>query len=263
MTETILIEPQLLRRQNPAVEQYASLLIRLHEQMRNGNEEEAEEIREQMDTPGLLLDEDETQFVKGLSADLYMLASEELLRPGGYTTSDYMAAFTDAWQHRDYLAVLDLLRKKERPFTDNQVAVYRASLYERLGLQNASRQFLSFAAGLAPQFHSAIKSPIQPPEVIWDEHSIANSSKQSDVGLTKYPATGSVIVSYMHRVEPGKLFLAGLLSVGFFALGIYLFAFKSEAMETKESLLTKVLPPLVAAVFGYVFGKYGNKPDKE
>ena len=34
-----------------------------------------------------------------------------------------------------------------------------------------------------------------------------------------------------HRVELIKLSLAGLLLVGFFALGVYLFAFKSEATE--------------------------------
>ncbi len=186
MTETILIEPRLLKRQSPAVEQYASLLIRLHEAMHNGDEEEAEEIREQMNTPGILLNEDEIKLVKGLSSDLYMLTGEELLRPSGYTISDYEAALADAMKNGNFLAVLDLLRKKERPFTHYQIAFLRATLYSRLGLKDASQQFNSFSSELAPRFQGIVEPSFQLPETEQDEHSINDSLKHSEVGLIEY-----------------------------------------------------------------------------
>ncbi len=66
-----------------------------------------------------------------------------------------------------------------------------------------------------------------------------------------------------HRVELIKLSLAGLLLVGFFALGVYLFAFKSEATEAQKTLGTTILTAIVTGGVGYAFGKKENKPDKE
>jgi hypothetical protein len=66
-----------------------------------------------------------------------------------------------------------------------------------------------------------------------------------------------------HRVELIKLSLAGLLLVGFFALGAYLFAFKSEATEAQQTLGTTILTAIVTGGVGYAFGKKENKSDKE
>ncbi len=44
-----------------------------------------------------------------------------------------------------------------------------------------------------------------------------------------------------HRVELIRLSLAGLLLVGFFALGVYLFAVKPEATEAQKTLGTTIL----------------------
>lgn len=66
-----------------------------------------------------------------------------------------------------------------------------------------------------------------------------------------------------HRVELIKLSLAGLLLVGFFALGVYLFAFKSEATEAQKTLGTTILTAIVTGGVGYAFGKKENKSDKE
>lgn len=66
-----------------------------------------------------------------------------------------------------------------------------------------------------------------------------------------------------HRVELIRLFLAGLLLVGFFALGVYLFAVKSEATEAQKTLGTTILTVIVTGGVGYAFGKKEGKPDKE
>lgn len=66
-----------------------------------------------------------------------------------------------------------------------------------------------------------------------------------------------------HRVELIKLFLGSLLLLGFFALGVYLFAFKSGATETQRTPGTTILTAIVTGGVGYVFGKKENKSDKE
>jgi uncharacterized protein HemX len=66
-----------------------------------------------------------------------------------------------------------------------------------------------------------------------------------------------------HRVELIKLSLAALLLVGFFALGVYLFAFKSGATEAQKTLGTTILTAIVTGGVGYAFGKKENKSDKE
>lgn len=66
-----------------------------------------------------------------------------------------------------------------------------------------------------------------------------------------------------HRVELIKLSLAGLILVGFFALGVYLFAIKPEATEAQKTLGTTILTAIVTGSAGYAFGKKEGKSDKE
>ena len=66
-----------------------------------------------------------------------------------------------------------------------------------------------------------------------------------------------------HRVELIKLFLACLILIGFFALGVYLSAFKSTATEAQKTLGATILTAIVTGGVGYVFGKKDTKPDKE
>jgi hypothetical protein len=66
-----------------------------------------------------------------------------------------------------------------------------------------------------------------------------------------------------HRVELIKLSLASLLLLGFFGLGVYLFAFKPEATEAQKTLGTTILTAIVTGGVGYAFGKKENKSDKE
>lgn len=148
MTETPTLQPRSLQRQSRAVEQYVSLLIRLHEQMRSGDEEGAEETREQMDAPGLLLNEDEIGLVKGLSADLYLLSGEEVLRPSVLSKQELSLRLLDAYKSRDADLVLTLLRKAERPDSPSSSAYARSIAYGWLGLEEAARTFLLYASEL-------------------------------------------------------------------------------------------------------------------
>ncbi len=69
--------------------------------------------------------------------------------------------------------------------------------------------------------------------------------------------------THKHLVELIKLGLGSVLLLGFFALGVYLFAFKSGATETQRTLGTTILAAIATGGVGYVFGKKDNKPDKE
>ena len=69
--------------------------------------------------------------------------------------------------------------------------------------------------------------------------------------------------THKHLVELIKLGLGSVLLLGFFALGVYLFAFKSGATETQRTLGTTILAAIATGGVGYVFGKKDSKPDKE
>ena len=60
-----------------------------------------------------------------------------------------------------------------------------------------------------------------------------------------------------------KLSCAGFLLVGFFILGIYLFAVKSDATEAQRQYASTVLTAIASGSAGYAFGKKQDKPDKE
>lgn len=151
MIETLVVEPRLIKNQSAALKQYVSLLIRLHEAMRGDDEEEAERIREQMDVPGSLLNENEIKLVKGVSSDLYMLSGEEVLRPSGYSKNELSTRLVDAYKSRDADTVLTFLRKTERPDSPSGLAYTRYIVYGWLGLEEVSRVFLLHASELDPQ----------------------------------------------------------------------------------------------------------------
>ncbi len=152
-------EPLLIPNQSLALKQYVSLLIRLHAAMREGDEETADELRDQMDAPGLLLDEDEIRLVKGVSADLYMLADAEILKPSGYSRQELRRRLDAALMPFEIHTTLALLRKAERPSLRANIAYSRYLAYQRLGLDEVARAFLLYAAELNP-LHTGYKTNI-------------------------------------------------------------------------------------------------------
>ena len=57
-----------------------------------------------------------------------------------------------------------------------------------------------------------------------------------------------------------KLAVAGFLLIGFFSLGVYLFAFKPDATEAQKLYATTVLTAIASGSAGYAFGKKDEKP---
>ena len=58
------------------------------------------------------------------------------------------------------------------------------------------------------------------------------------------------------------LAMAGFLLLGFFGLGVYLFAFKTDATEAQKLYASTVLTAIASGSAGYAFGKKEGK-DKE
>ena len=70
--------------------------------------------------------------------------------------------------------------------------------------------------------------------------------------------------AHKHVVGIIKILLASVLLLGFFALGVYLFAFKPDATEAQKTYATVVLTSIVSGGVGYTFGKQEkNVSDKE
>lgn len=60
-----------------------------------------------------------------------------------------------------------------------------------------------------------------------------------------------------------KLSYAGVLLLGFFVFGIYLFAFKSNATDIQRLYASTVLTAMASGSAGYAFGKKQEKSEKE
>ncbi len=60
-----------------------------------------------------------------------------------------------------------------------------------------------------------------------------------------------------------KLAFAGILLLGFFGLGVYLFAFKPGATEAQKLYASTVLTAIASGSAGYAFGKKEGKSEKE
>ena len=137
-------------RENPYFERYVDLLVRLHDAMRGGDEDEAERLREQMDEPGLHLNKDEIQWVKGLSSDLYMFDDDESFRPLDRPRLQLLSDIKAATDRSDGEAVLQLLRRADFVSAEHR-AWFRSRAYDTLGYYDLSLRFLSYAASQAPE----------------------------------------------------------------------------------------------------------------
>lgn len=137
-------------RGNPYFEQYVDLLISLHDAMRHDDEDEAERLREKMDEPGLHLNADEIQWVKGLSSDLYMLDGDEDFRPLDRSPSQLLADIRTATERSNGNTMLQLLRRANFVSAEHR-AWFRSRAYGMLGYYSLSIRFLAHAFDLAPE----------------------------------------------------------------------------------------------------------------
>lgn len=135
---------------------YEEQLLRLHALMAQGrgSSEEARELREEMDAPGMELTTDEIERVKGISADLYMLTDQEIYQPvQGVRPSpgELRRRVEDAWQGERWDEALALPRLGPVDLPPAEVAYLRARCYERLGHVAVALLFMRHAAALEPQ----------------------------------------------------------------------------------------------------------------
>jgi tetratricopeptide (TPR) repeat protein len=141
---------------NPYYVEYESLLKQLHRLIAtgNGNSEEADAVRDEMDRPERELSSEELTRLNGLSADLYMLQGDEVFeRPGEdpWTPQQLAAHLKSAWTREDWEGVLQLLRQGPTFIDRDRIAYMRAWAYSELGHPDTSLLFMEYAADLNPR----------------------------------------------------------------------------------------------------------------
>lgn len=76
-------------------------------------------------------------------------------------------------------------------------------------------------------------------------------------------AREAALAAHERLIALVKLAFAGVLLLGFFALGVYLFAFKLGASEAQKLYASTVLTAIASGSAGYAFGKKEAKSEKE
>ncbi len=132
---------------NPNYVAYERLLIELHRLIAEGkgDDEEAEAVRDQMDTPWYRLSPEEDERMGGLSADLYMLQDDEIYEAYEGTQEQLRQSLSTAYHNQDYQGLLSLLRKGPKYIPQQGLASLRAIAYQELGHLDAALVFLRYA----------------------------------------------------------------------------------------------------------------------
>jgi tetratricopeptide (TPR) repeat protein len=145
---------------NPYYLEYEASLKKLHQMLGRGegDSDEADALRDEMDRSASELSHEEMKRLKGLSADLYMLQDDEIYAPiepgedrSARDVEHLQAAVTEAWARRDVVATLELLRKGPTRLTPDQLAYIRARAYEELGHLDTALLFMFYAAERNPE----------------------------------------------------------------------------------------------------------------
>ena len=136
--------------ENPDYIEAARLLLQLHQVMSEGkgNDEEADEIRDAMEAPWYRLTKAEVARLNVLSADLYMLADDDIPLPGPpeQRTREWLEPkLHQAVEAGDWDAFLALLRNGPDYITPGKLAHFRAIAYARLGHLDIALLFAEYA----------------------------------------------------------------------------------------------------------------------
>lgn len=138
---------------NPSYVQYEGLLTELHRLIALGkcNSDEASAVRDEMGGPEQSLSQPEIMRSNGLSADLYMLQSDEVYETYEGTQEELVNALGEALSRNDYETILLLLRKGTPFLRTAQVASLRGRCYAMLGHLNTALLFMRYAAENEPE----------------------------------------------------------------------------------------------------------------
>jgi hypothetical protein len=148
---------------------YSRLLLRLHDLIAKGQGDdlEAEAIRDEMDAPWYALTEAEQQRMGGLSEDLSALAEKN---PRSVTMSaeerrQWGQAFGAAFDAGDWDRALVLLRRPPDDVPGDHVAFFQADCWEHLGCPEVALRFMRTATRLDTTHSVAVLTLWQPREV--------------------------------------------------------------------------------------------------
>jgi hypothetical protein len=148
---------------------YSRLLLRLHDLIAKGQGDnpEADAIRDEMDAPWNALTEAEQQRVGGLSEDLYALAEKN---PRSVTMSaeerrQWGQEFGAAFDAGDWDRALVLLRRPPNDAPGDHVAFFQADCWEHLGCPEVALRFMRSATRLDTTHSVAMLTLWQPHEV--------------------------------------------------------------------------------------------------
>lgn len=183
---------------NDYLNQYVSLLIQLHQLMREGKEEEADDLREFMDAPGIHLSGQEIQWVKRLSAELYSVSDEELFEDNPYAPERWRNLALTAFANRmiDTERLLALLRMKQNSIKPEIVAYARSRAYAQQGFYDLAFIFLQRAMQLSSEGNESKKYLIF---LMHDLEQVGGYSQLWDVAQTIFDTEG---------MSPERIFLA-------------------------------------------------------
>lgn len=130
------------------------LTLALHVLIRagRGDDDEADQVREQMVDIWETLSPEHRALLDNLSGDLFMLAGDEVLETGEALSSSFAQAMKDAWQRQDWVAILALLRRSEvrAVVPDHHAAYVRGRCWSSLDYFEAALTFFDHAAHLEP-----------------------------------------------------------------------------------------------------------------
>lgn len=129
--------------------QYEQWTRKLHSLIAAGlcDEQEADDLREQMDGMSDSLDEQELYRLENLSGDLYMLSGEEVYIPTDMSEQAYTSNLFQSWSSQDWDRVLNLLRMEVNVSSEHR-AYLRARAYEELHHVEAALLFVNHALKL-------------------------------------------------------------------------------------------------------------------
>jgi tetratricopeptide (TPR) repeat protein len=141
-----------MRREADAYSSYESLLVRLHELDRAGalDSEEADAVRDQMDEPWARLGRFERERLANLSADLTCDSAESQGTRSTAERAALLAQARSAYAHRQWDALLSLLRATGDQFPRSLVAYMRGRCWSALGRPEAAHRFFEDARAADP-----------------------------------------------------------------------------------------------------------------
>jgi tetratricopeptide (TPR) repeat protein len=139
--------------QQSQFEKYVSLLRRLHELIARGegDSDNADAIRDEMDGPWYELSDVEMARARGLSGDLNSLTGSEVYAAEDRSKPVSETELKNAWELEHYDGVLMLLHRPAPFLKPDEIAFMRAHCWGQLGDLQTALLFYRRAAELVPQ----------------------------------------------------------------------------------------------------------------